>query len=610
MRKTALVSVLVVAVLALIGLAAAGYDTDFQKAVDYYKTRHYEEAVRALEDYVEERPYGHAYYLLGYANYALGRHAEAAKNFKDAYLVDPEFSPGQFRRDIGIDRPISAKPKKKAAPAAPEAPAEAEKPAPVEAAPAAPEAPAVAAKPAPEAAPAAPKAPVAKPRPRPIPAPTMPTVAPMAFLAALGLIPLVIGLVFYLYFSLCLFLIAKKTDTAAPWTAFIPILQVWPVVGAAGKPVWWIVLLIVPIVNIIVLIYLWMLIAERLGKNKFLGLLMLVPVVNIVFLGLLAFKGRAAAAAAAGAGFELPDIPEELPELPDVPGFEEAEEEPPFEEAPAAEAPEEDDFGGFLDETAEAPPEEADFGDLFDETAEAPAEEDLFEETTDEAPSLEDMGFVEEAEEEDEVEIPSFEEEAEEEGPPKEEPPPEEFFKEAFPVEAPAEEAFEAAAFEAPAEEAFEAAAFEAPAEEAFEAAAFEDAAPEGAFEEAPAGEPFEYEAAEEEFDAFPAVPAGAGIIGVGDLFKNTFEIYKKRLILLLILLAAYVFAGVAFGIFFGIGMLLGIAVESLRAGFITGGTVVGAIAAVITGFWGSALRTPTGGRGRGWAHLSGSRCS
>ena len=108
--------------------------------------------------------------------------------------------------------------------------------------------------------------------------------------AGFALVFLAIGLAFYLFGSLCLFLIAKKLNVQAPWTAWIPLVQLWTVVACAGKPWWWILLFLIPIVNVIVMVYLWMCIAENLGRNKWLGLLWLVPIANLIFIGILAFS--------------------------------------------------------------------------------------------------------------------------------------------------------------------------------------------------------------------------------------------------------------------------------------------------------------------------------
>lgn len=96
--------------------------------------------------------------------------------------------------------------------------------------------------------------------------------------------------VLFLFFSLCLFLIAKKLEVSAAWTAWVPLLSLWAFVASARKSGWWIVLLFIPVVNFFVGIYLWMCICENLGRNKMLGLLMLLPLVNLVWLGILAFS--------------------------------------------------------------------------------------------------------------------------------------------------------------------------------------------------------------------------------------------------------------------------------------------------------------------------------
>jgi hypothetical protein len=95
----------------------------------------------------------------------------------------------------------------------------------------------------------------------------------------------------YFYFSLCLYLIARKLNVPAAWVAWIPIIQVWTFLATAGKPGWWALLFLVPVVNLIIQAYLWMCIVENLGREKWLGLLILVPIVNVVYLGILAFSG-------------------------------------------------------------------------------------------------------------------------------------------------------------------------------------------------------------------------------------------------------------------------------------------------------------------------------
>lgn len=111
-------------------------------------------------------------------------------------------------------------------------------------------------------------------------------------IAMLGTFFLVIGLVFYLFFSACLYRIAKKLEVPVPWLAWIPLVQVWTFVVAAkgtdGQPVLWLIGLIVPIVGAFIGIYLWMCITENMRKNKWLGLLTLLPIVNLIFMAWLA----------------------------------------------------------------------------------------------------------------------------------------------------------------------------------------------------------------------------------------------------------------------------------------------------------------------------------
>ncbi|MGO9951768.1 MAG: DUF4124 domain-containing protein [Dissulfurispiraceae bacterium] len=113
----------------------------------------------------------------------------------------------------------------------------------------------------------------------------------------------IFGIAFYIYGCLCLYMIARKVGVMDPWTAWIPFVNIWTFVEAAGKPWWWTAIIVglflsavVPVVgiafgllNICVVIYLWMCISENLGKNRWLGLLMLIPIVNLFYPAVLAF---------------------------------------------------------------------------------------------------------------------------------------------------------------------------------------------------------------------------------------------------------------------------------------------------------------------------------
>jgi len=100
---------------------------------------------------------------------------------------------------------------------------------------------------------------------------------------------LVFALAGYIYMSLALQTIAAKTNTANGWLAWIPIANIFLMLSVAKKPMWWFILFLVPIVNIVIIIMVWMAIAESRGKPSWWGILTIVPAVGIVVPGVLAW---------------------------------------------------------------------------------------------------------------------------------------------------------------------------------------------------------------------------------------------------------------------------------------------------------------------------------
>jgi tetratricopeptide (TPR) repeat protein len=88
----------------------ADSDTAYDSALQCYSSGKYKEAVKYLADYVQKKPDPAAYYLLGYSLYELRRFAEADEYFRQAYLIDPTFSPEK----IGVSKKYPP-PKTKAA---------------------------------------------------------------------------------------------------------------------------------------------------------------------------------------------------------------------------------------------------------------------------------------------------------------------------------------------------------------------------------------------------------------------------------------------------------------------------------------------------------------
>lgn len=93
----------------------------------------------------------------------------------------------------------------------------------------------------------------------------------------------------YVFAAYVVMTIASKLGVENSWMAWVPILNVYLIVKMAGKPGWWLVLFLVPIVNFFIGIYVWMLISERRGRPQYWGVLMIVPVLNIVLMAMLAF---------------------------------------------------------------------------------------------------------------------------------------------------------------------------------------------------------------------------------------------------------------------------------------------------------------------------------
>jgi hypothetical protein len=94
----------------------------------------------------------------------------------------------------------------------------------------------------------------------------------------------------YVYMALAMQTIAQKTNTANGWMAWVPIANLILMLNIAKKPIWWIILMLIPIVNIIVVILVWMGVAEARGKPSWWGILIVVPVVNLIVPAYLAWS--------------------------------------------------------------------------------------------------------------------------------------------------------------------------------------------------------------------------------------------------------------------------------------------------------------------------------
>jgi len=101
---------------------------------------------------------------------------------------------------------------------------------------------------------------------------------------------IIAGIALYSYLALSVQIIARKSETPNDWFAWIPIANMFLLLAVAKKPLWWFFLLMIPFVNVVIVILIWMGIAETLGKSSWWGILTLIPLVGFIVPGYLAFS--------------------------------------------------------------------------------------------------------------------------------------------------------------------------------------------------------------------------------------------------------------------------------------------------------------------------------
>ena len=105
-----------------------------------------------------------------------------------------------------------------------------------------------------------------------------------------GLFGLIIVVAIYAYVAICLQKMAEKTNTGDTWWAWVPILNILLMLKIGQKPLWWIILLLIPLVNFIIFILVGMAICKALNKPPLLGIGLAIPLLNFILLGYLAFS--------------------------------------------------------------------------------------------------------------------------------------------------------------------------------------------------------------------------------------------------------------------------------------------------------------------------------
>ena len=99
----------------------------------------------------------------------------------------------------------------------------------------------------------------------------------------------------YLFHSYCFMLICRKTGQEPGILVWIPLLQLIPLVRAAGMPSWWVLAFLVPVLNLVAQVLWSFRIAKARGKSIWTGVCLLLPFTNFFAFLYLAFSDRAKA---------------------------------------------------------------------------------------------------------------------------------------------------------------------------------------------------------------------------------------------------------------------------------------------------------------------------
>ena len=88
------------------------------------------------------------------------------------------------------------------------------------------------------------------------------------------------------FILICLGNIFNKADESG-WKVFIPVYNIIVLLKIIGKPSWWAILLVIPVINIIISIWVTNLISVKFGKNK--GFTFGLIILPIIFYPILAY---------------------------------------------------------------------------------------------------------------------------------------------------------------------------------------------------------------------------------------------------------------------------------------------------------------------------------
>jgi hypothetical protein len=114
-----------------------------------------------------------------------------------------------------------------------------------------------------------------------------------------SMIPLLIGAVVGILIIASLWKVFTKAGEPG-WASIVPIYNIIVLLKIAGKPAWWIVLFLIPLVSVVVAFITYISLAKAFGKGAGfgIGLILLGP----IFLPILAFGSAEYVGAAGGVG--------------------------------------------------------------------------------------------------------------------------------------------------------------------------------------------------------------------------------------------------------------------------------------------------------------------
>jgi hypothetical protein len=124
---------------------------------------------------------------------------------------------------------------------------------------------------------------------------------------------LILYLALYAIYGLALYGVFKKAGKPG-WAGFVPIYNLIVLLEVVGRPLWWIILYLIPIVNIVILIIVYNDLSKSFGKGVgfTLGLIFL----SIIFLLILGFGSATYRGPAAAPGEMMTPPPPPPPGMP------------------------------------------------------------------------------------------------------------------------------------------------------------------------------------------------------------------------------------------------------------------------------------------------------